>query len=397
MTLRATLNFTVGIALCGAFFGCGAPMGPSGPLVTADPVDLPLASLSPSELERFRRGDALFDHTFRATEGLGPVYIRDHCSSCHANGLRGPGTVVRMAVVDTDGVTPLADQSTALPNGSAWRPQFVPPATQGVIPPMNYSGPGTLRTTTRFAPMVLGRGWMEAIDESAIVALAAQQAASGGAVRGVVPRLADGRLGRFGLKARVATLDDFAADAFRGDMGLTSPIFPMEVPNPDRLMDDAVAGVDLTMAQIQDVGFYTRTIEIPRRSGVEGHAGAALFAQVQCSSCHVPSMPTRSDFSIAAMAGTQAQVFTDMLLHDMGVGLADGIAEAGATSRQWRTAPFIGLRFEEAYMHDGRATTLDDAIRAHRGEGSEANNSVQLYLALSDAQRASLLDYLSRL
>lgn len=339
----------------------------------------------------FDHGDELFERPFREAEGLGPVYIRSACSSCHANDGRGPGSVERMVALDSNG-DPLADQSVLLPFGSVVRSQYVAPATQGVLAP---DDPRVFRSL-RIGPAVFGRGWIEAVDEREVERIAHEQRARGGLVRGRVPRLADGRLGRFGLKARIATLREFSADAFRGDMGLTSPLFTQEVPNPDGLTDDARTGVDLTDEQLDAIDLYVAAIDIPARRPMD-RDGLALFLRARCADCHVPSLATVTDYRLAAIAGRPAEIFSDLLLHDMGRALADGIAEGAAGPRDWRTAPLIGLRFHRSLMHDGRAQTIEDAIRAHRGEGSEANESVSTFESLTPAEQRTLVAFVRAL
>lgn len=384
------------LKLCAALLavGCGAEpdAAPTWRLVREDPTDLPLRGLTDAEQEVFDRGDVLFEREYRRSQGLGPVFIRASCGSCHAKDARGPGFVERAVVVEDDGVTPTRDQSL-MPYGAVLRPFFVEPATRGIDAP--GEGAGRVLRSLRAGPAVFGRGWMEAIDETEITRVADEQARQG-RVRGRVPRLADGRLGRFGLKARVVSLEEFTADAFRGDMGLTSPLYPEEVANPDGLTDDARPGVDLDMTTVTDVGAYVQALAIPRREGLTV-AGRALFDQAGCADCHVPSLRTRADASPAVMRATSAEVYTDMLLHDMGRALADGVAEGAASPREWRTAPLMGLRHFRSYLHDGRARSLDEAVRMHAGEGSDANTSVRAFEALSDAERARLLDYVGRL
>lgn len=390
MKLRLIINIivTVSIAGCG-----GEPTAePVWRLVREDPTDLPLRGLTDAEQEVFDRGDVLFEREYRASQGLGPVFIRASCASCHAGDGRGPGFVERVVAVEDDGVTPARDQSL-MPFGAVLRPYFVEPATRGIDAP--GEGMGRILRTRRAGSAVFGRGWMEAIDEAEIVRVAGEQARAG-RVHGRVPRLADGRLGRFGLKARVVTLEEFAADAFRGDMGLTSPLYPEEVPNPDGLRDDARPGVDLAMTSVTDVGLYLRALAIPRREGLTA-AGRAVFERSGCADCHVPSLRTRADAAPGVLRATDAAVYTDMLLHDMGRELSDASAEGAAGPREWRTAPLLGLRHFRSYLHDGRAGSLDAAVRMHAGEGSDANASVRVFEALPDSERALLLDYIGRL
>jgi CxxC motif-containing protein (DUF1111 family) len=393
--------------------GCGAEPA-SDPLagltiVGDDPTDVPLASASTSERARFVEGDGRFDAFFRESDGLGPLYVRQACSSCHDGAGRGPGAVQKMAMVEEDGVTPLPDQS-ALPFGHTARPFMAAGATSPIAPP-EVAG---VKVSSRLGPPVFGRGYLEAIDDAEILRLEAEQASRDDGIHGRANRVtfhskanpdqpfhdhqegdAD-LLGRFGFKARVATLDDFTADAFQGDMGITSPLRPVELPNPDGMIDDALAGVDVDLETVNVIADYMRLLEIPQRSPPEG-PGAALFAEARCDVCHAPSMRTRDDYPIPALAGIDAPAFTDLLLHDMGSALADGLTDESASGRSWRTAPLIGLRHMPSFLHDGRARTVELAVLAHEGEGSEANDSVSRFRALSFDDRAALLAFVEAL
>lgn len=376
------MKTSLSIALC-----LSTLLGACGPelrVVGDDPTNTPVAMMTSDQRAQFARGDALFERPFRAVEGLGPVYIRSSCAACHGADGRGPGSVQRLAAIDASG-DPLMDQSTVLPYGSVVRPEYTSPATRGVLAPED---PRVFHSL-RIGPAIFGRGEIEAVLDSEIERLAREQQASGGPVRGRVARLMGGRIGRFGVKARVATLREFAADAFRGDMGMTSSLFPTEVANSEGLEDDSKTGVDLSDEQLDAVGFYVSAIAMPSRSAPNAE-GQRAFERAQCGQCHVSSMATRADYPLAAIAGRPAVIYSDLLLHDMGKGLADGIAEGGAGPRDWRTAPLIGMRFSRTFLHDGRASTIDAAIRAHASEGSEASPSVRAYEAMTDAERASI-------
>ncbi len=195
-----------------------------------------------------------------------------------------------------------------------------------MLPP---DGLPSVRVSARIGPAVFGRGWIEAVSDEAIAAQETRQAAQGGDVSGRANRLADGRIGRLGVKARLADLETFTADAFHGDMGLTSPRLRTEVPNPDGLTDDLLPGVDLTDETVRLAAGYVRRLAIPARRLADAHGRASLFASVGCADCHAPSLRTRADFSVAAMAGRDAEVYSDLLLHDMGATLADGVDRRG--------------------------------------------------------------------
>jgi CxxC motif-containing protein (DUF1111 family) len=429
--LRSSIGFvgvlgTVAIAACSsagpAASGLVADRAGTEPPASGSEVeasDSPIAALSADLSRQFREGDALFELPLRSADGLGPLFTQDRCSACHTAGGRGPGLVEKMSVMAADGLTPSADQSM-LPFGDTVHPQTAGGGTTPVSVPLSV----LIRVTTRVGPPVLGRGYMEAVQDSEIERLEALQSQRTDAIRGRINwvtygseenedrsvhahKKGDRVIGRFGLKARIATLDDFTADAFQGDMGITSPLRPSEIQNPDGLTDDAKPGVDVGMASINKRTMYMRLLAIPaRKNNADADAdanvqsGVTLFDKVQCAACHAPSLKTRADYPIGAIAGKSAAVYTDFLLHDMGAELADSArpgADGTATHREWRTAPLIGLRFFKSFLHDGRANTVPKAIAAHRGAGSQANVSVDLYDALSAKDRQRLDDFVSSL
>ncbi|MBZ0121323.1 MAG: hypothetical protein K8H88_30280 [Sandaracinaceae bacterium] len=374
-------------------------------IVGDDPSDVPIDGLEAHWLDRFGEGDSAFDEPFRESTGLGPLYIRVACASCHEDDGRGPGAVHKMSVLGPDG-RPSADQS-ALMYGPTRRPLVAAGATSPIEPP-----PGVpILESRRFGPAVFGRGYIEAIADGEIERVEREQGAAG-RVSGRIHRVpfqsqvsseqpfhthgpgTTGLIGRFGLKARIATLDDFAADAYQGDMGITSPLRPSELPNPEGLTDDARPGVDLDAQTVNAVADYVRLLAIPTRREVPG---AELFERTGCADCHVPSMRTRADYPIAVLADIDAPIYSDLLLHDMGAGLEDGVRDLDASGREWRTAPLIGLRHLTVYLHDGRARSVEEAIDEHDSEGSEARPAVASYRALSSADRAALVQFVSSL
>ena len=377
-------------------------------VVDEDASGVPLSGLSKDQMARFNRGDNQFDHTYFDAEGLGPVFIRASCGACHRNDGRGPGSVRKMVMIGADGA-PLADQSE-LNYGHTIRPQTSGKAARGVEPPDDTSG---MLITVRVPPAVFGRGSIEAVDDEEIQRVESEQAARDDGVSGRINWVTyasqpnpdspfdthqpgDTLIGRFGLKARIGTLDDFAADALQGDMGITSDLRPDELPNPDSADDDK-PGVDISADTVNSVADYMRVLRIPARKHADDKQGAKLFEQVQCNVCHVPTLHTRADYPIAQLADVDAPIYTDLLLHDMGAEFADGLQDYGATSSEWRTPPLMGLRFFQYFLHDGRAESVEEAIELHGGEGSEAKPSVDLFRALDDERRAELVTYVSGL
>jgi CxxC motif-containing protein (DUF1111 family) len=360
--------------------------------VVEDPSDAPIPGLDPESLALFEEGDARFERPFREAQGLGPLYIHRACTNCHEHDARGPGTVRRIARS--------GENAPALPFGDVVRPR----TTAGARTPIRAPEHPAIRETIRLPPAVFGRGYLEAIPEATILAHEAAQAARDDGIHGRAARLAgrEGAIGRFGHKARETSLEEFIADALHGDMGLTSPRRPEELPNPDGLRDDARPGIDVSEADIRLLAGYVRLLAIPRREAIERgdeivSRGAALFEQVRCAVCHVPSMRTRADHEHPALRDVEVALYTDLLLHDLGEGLADGIAEGAANGRQWRTAPLIGIRHLRALLHDGRASTIREAIEAHASPGSEANDSVARFRALSADEQLALIEFVRAL
>jgi CxxC motif-containing protein (DUF1111 family) len=394
MSSRIPPGLLLGLAWAAA--GCEAP--PAGPqLVGEDLADLPLAGSDEQQRRDFRAGDALFETAFRESDGLGPLYIRTACGACHENAGKGPGLVRKLQVVGPDGVTPL-DAPGDLPWGNTLRPYTAGGATRPLLAPESLPDGHQLLVSERIGPTVLGRGYVEAVTDAEIERVAAEQGARADGTAGRIARLEDGSIGRFGLKARLATLEAFTADAFQGDMGLTSPLRPEEVPNPEGLADDRRPGPDLDGPAVTAVATYIRLLEIPTRDArAAAGPGPALFQRARCAGCHVPSLRTRADHPVPQLAGIQAPLYSDLLLHDMGEGLADGITEADAGPREWRTPPLIGLRFQRSFLHDGRARDLEQAVLDHAGEGSQANGSVQAFQALSARERRDLIEFVSSL
>ncbi|OLD57622.1 MAG: hypothetical protein AUI64_00195 [Acidobacteria bacterium 13_1_40CM_2_64_6] len=219
----------------------------------------------------------------------------------------------------------------------------------------------------------------------------------GDGISGRPNRTADGRLGRFGRKAQIATLREFNAGAFLNEMGITSPTQPTEQlirgqpfstgidPTPDpELSQEAV---DTTTAFVQ---LLAPPDPLPR-SRVEVR-GRTTFLRIGCASCHVPVLVTGPN-RVRALSHRVFQPYTDLLLHDMGADLAD-ICLGRAKPAEFRTEPLMGLRFKTAFLHDGRATSIDQAIQAHGGEATAAR---ERFLRLSAGQHDALVRFLSGL
>jgi CxxC motif-containing protein (DUF1111 family) len=383
------LAFVTLIAACNVWTSAeSSPAAAPARKVKVDRPSLPLIDLTDAELSRFKQGDALFEVIVRETDGLGPLYVRDACNACHVDDGRGPGLVTKIAPVHEAS----GDLAELLPFGTTERPYTSAGAKTPLLAPQD----ARLKVTHRLPPAVFGRGYLEAISDTDIERLAERAAQRTGSARGRLSRLRDGAIGRFGLKARVATLEGFVVDALSSDMGLSSPAQPEEPAGPEGLRDDHKPGVDFSAEQVSLLRDYLRGLAIPERQA-SGAERQRWFRAARCAECHEPELQTRADYPVKALAGVRAEVYTDLLLHDMGEALSDGQHEEGAKPREFRTAPLIGLRFLPSFLHDGRAKTVRDAILAHGAEDSEGRDSVQAFLALTEAQQAELVSFVEAL
>lgn len=284
----------------------------------------------------------------------------------------------------------------------------------------------------RIAPQMIGMGLLEAIPESEILANAKNQAALPGPIKGMPNQVWDSvaqrkMIGRFGWKANVATVAHQTAGAFLGDIGITSSVFSHEICTPaqkDCLAAPsggkklAAAGAPAQGPQgspateiddktLQEVTFYSATIAPPARRGARDTqvlAGQKLFAQAQCAVCHRPSYVTADGpfprLTSKALSGQTIHPYTDLLLHDMGDGLADGRPDFLASGRQWKTPPLWGIGLikdvngHTRLLHDGRANGVLEAILWH---GGEAEASKQQVLNLRKAERDALVKFVKSL
>jgi CxxC motif-containing protein (DUF1111 family) len=270
----------------------------------------------------------------------------------------------------------------------------------------------------RVAPQMIGLGLLEAIPAADILAHADPEDLDGDGISGRPNIVMSGQyavpmLGRFGLKAGQPSVREQSAGAFSGDMGLSTSLHPdvwgdCTTAQPDcRSAPDGRSGnedgLEVSVQALDLVTFYARNLAVPGRRDQDNRQvlrGKEMFYQSDCASCHMPKFVT------ARMAEPSAQSFqliwpySDLLLHDMGEGLADHRPEGRATGTEWRTAPLWGVGMTETVsghtflLHDGRARTLQEAILWHGGEAEASRNA---YVALPAEDRAALIRFLESL
>ena len=367
------------------------------------PVGGPLPGLSINEMQRFNAGRNEFTRNFRIEDGLGPVFNGVSCVQCHGAGAPGGASpnlgvsvVTRFGGTVNGQYSDLENLGGALIQSRSLR-EIIPnyPVPRETVPPQAQF------VSRRITTPVFGMGLIESIPYEQIKALSDPDDADKDGVSGRMnwvfnPETNRSELGRFGWKCQVPTAHLFSGDAYLNEMGITSPSFTIEVrPQGNSIpagADTVADPEDFNGARTNRVTDFMRFTAAPR--GNQGSIEAkALFASTGCASCHTPSMTTGPN-PVAALSNQTVNLYSDLLVHDMGPGLADGVRQGEASGSEWRTAPLWGLRFRPFLLHDGRATTVDQAIRLH---GGEAARSVKAYNALPSTSRATLLTFLQGL
>ncbi|MEQ8587802.1 MAG: di-heme oxidoredictase family protein [Thalassobaculaceae bacterium] len=419
----------------------------------------PTATLPFEKELDFKVGNGIFKKLWvtapastRSSDGLGPLYNARACQRCHLKDGRGHppaanfpddnavSLLVRLGVpigpVDAspDPVYGGQLQDFAVAGVEiegrphvTWseEPVTLADGTEVLLRRPHWSivdlGYGPLDPETRMSPRVaspmIGLGLLEAVPAAQIAAFADPDDADGDGISGRVAEVTNAEtgesmLGRFGWKASQPTLRQQAAAAFLGDMGLSTKPFPFghgDCTEAQAVCRDApdggsvATGLEVSETMLNLVVFYSRHLAVPARRNVTDPAvvrGEAVFAEAGCDGCHRPTLTTASDAEDPALAGHTIRAFTDLLLHDMGPGLDDGLPEGGARSSEWRTAPLWGIGLTETvnghtnFLHDGRARSVLEAILWHGGEAQAARDHV---VGLDAADRDALIAYINSL
>ena len=404
-----------------------------------------LPFLNSNDLHIHGLGDEAVGKTFvtapaPVNSGLGPIFSNVSCVSCHHNdgkgnptaGLVNSSLLIRLSMIGTDehgGPNPIpgfggqlqdvaifgrqpeakvdisyTEQSIILADGST---VTLRKPTYNLINPY-IPLPAGYMISPRMAPPFLGLGLLQNIPEQTILSFADENDVNGDGISGRPNYVWDATLhkntlGRFGLKANTATISTQVAAAYQQDMGITSYIFPKESSygqlQSDGLNDDPELPDSILNAAI----FYIKTLAVPARRLVTDALalkGEQIFMQAKCGSCHIPTMQTGVDVTLKAVSNQRIHPYTDLLLHDMGPGLADNRPDFLASGTEWKTPALWGIGLfpktngTPFYLHDGRARSLMEAILWHGGEAEAAKNNV---LQLSSSERAALIKFLNSL
>ena len=263
----------------------------------------------------------------------------------------------------------------------------------------------------RIGPATIGMGLLEAIPEERILALSDPEDLDGDGISGRPNMVWDDALqayvlGRFGWKASQATVEGQAAGAFHGDIGITSTRFPAEnCPAVQTNCQESPNGgsPEVPDERLAKVTFYVQTLAVPAMRNTDSpqvQRGARLFMEAGCAACHTPRHETAEPYHVRPLQGQVIFPYTDLLLHDMGEGLADNRPDGQATGREWRTPPLWGIGLVETvnghtmFLHDGRARNIEEAIIWH---GGESQGSRDLFMDMSLEDRKALIDFLRSL
>jgi len=373
----------------------GAPAGDdtTAILVAAGAPGTPVSGLSARELQLFNKGMAVFATTFTQETGLGPLFNSTSCAACHDDptlGGYGDSAEVHVAAYHP------GEKCNTLDNGGG--PVVQQHATDILIALGILKEPdltGYTSTALRTTPVIFGLGLLDAVPDWEIRALARIRYPEG--VHGRPANLPNGRVGRFGRKASVASLAEFNAGAFFNEMGVTNRLNPVEgtlagtpfEPGWDPATDPEIDANSLAAADAF-VRFLSPVAPVPNTT--ERRLGEQLFAKIRCTSCHIPTLVTGRS-PVRALTGRRIRAYTDLLLHNMGPELAD-ICHGVARPEEFRTQPLMGMQFLDMFMHDGLSETIPEAIQRHGGEGSAARAR---FFALSESEQAALVAFVAGL
>ena len=417
---------------------------------TPDAFSRPVPGLTRQQGLLFFVGNSFFNQNWvtapastTARDGLGPLFNARSCAGCHFKDGRGrppafdgetpTGFLLRLSVPGQDA------HGGPLPEPTYGR-QLQENALEGVTSEgrvlvtyekviftfpdgqtvslsrptyrLDQLGHGDMAAGVQLSPRVatqlIGLGLLEAVPAADIVARADPDDRDGDGISGRANTVWDAArgeaaLGRFGWKANEPTIAQQSAGAFLDDMGITTPLFAAEACTPSIPDCAAIAhggAPEIAPDDFDKVVLYASSLAVPARRDWDDPTvlrGKRLFHEVGCAACHAPTMTTGAHPTIAALSQQVIHPYTDLLLHDMGEGLADGRADFAADGREWRTPPLWGLGLiatvngHTQLLHDGRARTILEAILWHGGEAQAARDA---FAALAAPEREAVVRFL---
>jgi CxxC motif-containing protein (DUF1111 family) len=413
----------------------GGPPGAGGPLggMSTDYQNFFAAALA-----RFQETDSVSGKiTNENGTGLGPRFNATSCSGCHAFpavGGSSPASNPQIAMAVADGATNKIPRFITA-NGPVREARFIrnPNGSPdgGVHDLFVITGrsdaPGCNITQPDFESAIeqgniifriptplFGAGLVESITDTAIVTNAANPHKAALGISGQVNRSGnDGTVTRFGWKAQNKSLVMFAGEAYNVEQGVTNELFPNERDETPGCMFNALPE-DATVLNpngnsVSTASDYSSDLvnfaafgrlsapPTPAPATATTLIGQQVFNQIGCNACHTPSINSGSTFYGTGLNNVPVNAFSDFLIHNMGIGLADQVGQGLANGMQFRTAPLWGVGQRIFFLHDGRTSDLMQAIEAHRSQGSEANQVINNFNQLSASHAAALLAFLRSL
>ena len=426
-------------------FGSGNHAQDPGVRAGAPGVGGPMAGMSTdyqnfftAALARFQEVDSVSGQvTNEAGKGLGPRFNATSCSGCHAFpaiGGSSPASNPQIAMATADGATnKIPPFITA--NGPVREARFIRnpdgSADGGVhdlfvitgrsdAPGCSISQPDFetalehRNVIFRIPTPMFGAGMVESITDTAILTNAANSTKSTVGISGMVNRSGnDGTITRFGWKAQNKSLVMFAGDAYNVEQGVTNELFPNErdetpgcmfnaLPEDSTVLvpdgNSASTASDYSSDLVNFAAFGRLSAPpTPAPATATSAVGQQVFNQIGCNLCHSPSIKSGSMFYGTGLSNASVNAYSDFLVHNMGVGLADQVSQGLANGMQFRTAPLWGVGQRIFFLHDGRTSDMVQAIEAHRSQGSEANQVINNNNQLSTARAEALLAFLRSL
>jgi len=415
-------------------------------LTSSNSFSTPAPNINGSDLADHLDGDVDFESVFvtapaSINQGLGTLFNNSSCVSCHprdgrpsfpANINARSGFFLRVSLpgqLENGAPIPVPGFGTQIQNQAifGYQPEgkfqvtytdiveILSDGTQMTLKKPTYSlidtyipFPGNALLSPRIGSPVFGLGLLEVITENDILQNQDINDTDGDGISGKANYVFDAvtgttKIGRFGWKANTATILEQCAGAYNGDMGITSYLKPIETGFGQSNGEDGF-GDDPELADhiLQRVALYCKTLAVPAPRNItvsNVRRGAKIFEQLECAKCHIPKMQTGPS-AIAALANQIIFPYSDLLLHDMGDGLADNRSDFLANGNEWKTRPLWGIGLTNVvnnhndFLHDGRAKNITEAILWH---GGEALNSKNKFKQLSAKDRNDLLNFINSL
>ncbi|WP_017258660.1 di-heme oxidoreductase family protein [Pedobacter arcticus] len=419
----------------------------------------PIPSMLTADVLNFKVGRSFFHTSWvtapastNAVDGVGPLFNAISCNSCHIEDGRGrtpfssdeqlSSVLIRLSIAGNDehgGPKPVPDLGLQFRNRSTINAEpdgnvFVDYTDKVIayadgtsvtlrVPKYRFENlrgghPINFLFSPRIAPQVVGMGLLEAISESTILSFVDENDKNKDGISGRANYVWDYEnnktvLGRFGWKANEPSVRQQVAGALSGDMGITSPIFTKE--NLSGKQFDLYGGlatgsnapgeVELPEPFFTHTVFYTEALAVPQRrnwTDATVKRGKQLFLDISCGKCHIPQIKTSNFAKLPLLSNQIIHPYTDLLLHDMGIDLADNRPDYLATGTEWRTPPLWGIGLANLVnktqglflMHDGRARSIEEAILWH---GGEADNSKKAFMKLSATDRDAVIKFVNDL